>query len=272
MLKTVPPQEQQHLRRTTRARPLSLASADLCFFGANYSVSHVFLLIQFFRRIVWSQRRSGPTGAASHAVAVIFALPAMILPITTATAADPQAFRQAQAQDASSPTRAGPSPRQSGPGATETGAPSAEAEAPNADTGVEPSAEVPVSPGADDRRWIRTSSGNSVYFAYGSAQLTDSALNTIRRHADRLLSNPRLTVNLVGYTDDFSSSSYSIALGELRASAVRNELLSLKVASSQVRVTSYGHEKFPTVPCQTEVCRASYRRVEFSYPAATRSR
>ena len=141
---------------------------------------------------------------------------------------------------------------------------------PNAEPDSVPAASA--DPSAEDRRWIRTSSGNSVYFAYGSAQLTDSARALIEHHAERLLAKPRLTVTLAGYTDDFSSSSYSIALGEQRAQVVRNLLLSLKVSPVQVRVTSYGHEKFPTDPCQTEMCRTSYRRVEFRYAADAQRR
>lgn len=123
----------------------------------------------------------------------------------------------------------------------------------------------PNAPSEKDRRWVRASNANSIYFAYGSPDLTESALTWIGRHAQRLTANPRLAVTLVGYTDDFSSSSYSIALGERRAQTVREQLLALNVNSSQIRVISYGHEKFPTSPCQTEICRSSYRRVEFRY-------
>jgi len=125
--------------------------------------------------------------------------------------------------------------------------------------------EGPKAPATEERRWIRASTANNIYFAYGSAELTDSALKWIAHHAERLLARPRMTVALIGYTDDFSSSSYSIALGDRRAQVVKEQLLSLNVSPSRICIISYGHEKFPTVPCQTEVCRASYRRVEFRY-------
>ena len=120
---------------------------------------------------------------------------------------------------------------------------------------------------SESREWVRTSTASSLYFAYGSAELTDSATAWISRHALRLLANPRLFVTLVGYTDDFASSSYSIALGERRTQVVKDRLLALKVALSQVHTVSRGHEKSLAVPCQTELCRISYRRVEFVFGA-----
>ncbi len=132
-----------------------------------------------------------------------------------------------------------------------------------------PTVEAPTSLEAGP---IRTSNGNNIYFAHGAIQLTDSAMGLISRHAERLLANPRLVVTLCGYAENFSSSSYSIALGQLRAQAVRDQLLALKVATSQIRITSFGHETFPSGPCLTELCRASYRRVEFRYPNAERGK
>jgi len=120
---------------------------------------------------------------------------------------------------------------------------------------------VPV---ATEGKWLRVSNMNSIYFAYGSTQLTESAMEWIRRHAERLRANRRLTVTLYGYTDDYSSSSYSVALGTSRANIVRNQLIALDVAPSQIRVTSYGQDE-STAPCLTDVCRTSYRRVEFRY-------
>jgi len=111
----------------------------------------------------------------------------------------------------------------------------------------------------------RPSDMKSVHFAYGSAELSNSAREWISRHAERLRADAGLTVRLYGFADDFSSSSYSIALGALRAQVVRNQLLALKVSPSQIRITSYGHEKSSPTPCQTEACHEAYRRVEFRY-------
>ncbi|MFA7282007.1 MAG: OmpA family protein [Sterolibacterium sp.] len=114
-------------------------------------------------------------------------------------------------------------------------------------------------------KWLRASNSKSIYFAYGSTQLTESAMEWIKRHAERLRANRRLTVTLYGYTDDYSSSSYSVALGTSRANVVRDQLISLDVSPHQIRVTSYGHDKSTTAPCLTERCRTSCRRVEFRY-------
>lgn len=135
---------------------------------------------------------------------------------------------------------------------------------------VEPEStgDLPEAPALSEGTLLRASNATSIYFAYGSAQLTNSAMEWIRRHAERLRAKPRLTVTLYGYADDFASSSYSVALGTLRAQTVRDQLLSLKVSPSQIRITSYGHEKSPSLRCQTEICHESYRRVEIRYASS----
>ncbi|MFA7282446.1 MAG: OmpA family protein [Sterolibacterium sp.] len=135
---------------------------------------------------------------------------------------------------------------------------------------VEPESDgdLPEAPALTEGTLLRASNANSIYFAYGSAKLTNSAVDWIRRHAERLRAKPILTVTLYGYADDFASSSYSVALGELRARTVRDKLLSLKVSPSQIRIINYGHEKSPSVRCQTEICHESYRRVAIRYESS----
>ena len=132
--------------------------------------------------------------------------------------------------------------------------------------------ELPKAPVPQEAKWLRSSNLNSIYFEYGSAKLTDSAMEWIKHHAEKLLANPKLMVTLYGYTDDYSSSSYSVALSTLRTQVVRDQLVSLKVPPNQIRVISYAYEKYPTVPCQTDMCRSSYRRVEVRYTVSKSDR
>lgn len=104
-----------------------------------------------------------------------------------------------------------------------------------------------------------------MYFARGSAELNGEALATISENAERLKAHPAAAVTLVGFTEDLASSAYSLALAQQRTKVVGDALLNMGVAARQIRSTAYGQEDPGTAPCATEVCRVSYRRVEFRY-------
>lgn len=136
--------------------------------------------------------------------------------------------------------------------------------------GTEPSAgdeqnpETGPAPSDSAVRYL-TRSKSSVYFARGSAELNDEALATIADHAERLKANPNAAVTLVGFTEDIASRSYSLALAQQRAKVVGDALVGMGVATRQIRAASYAREEPGTAPCTTEICRISYRRVEFRY-------
>jgi outer membrane protein OmpA-like peptidoglycan-associated protein len=111
----------------------------------------------------------------------------------------------------------------------------------------------------------RTRSKLSVYFARRSADLTDEGLATIAENAERLKANPAVCVTLVGFTDEVGSSSYGVAFAQRRTSVVADALVKMGVDPRQIRATAYGEEGSDTLPCATEICRVSYRRVEFKY-------
>ncbi|MDD5249406.1 MAG: OmpA family protein [Rhodocyclaceae bacterium] len=111
----------------------------------------------------------------------------------------------------------------------------------------------------------RTRSKLSVYFARRSVDLTDDALATIAENAERLKAKPAVSVTLVGYTDEVGSSSYGIAFAQRRVAVVAEALIRMGVDPRQIRSSAYGEEGGDTLPCATEICRISYRRVEFKY-------
>lgn len=161
-----------------------------------------------------------------------------------------------------------PNSQESGRGASP--GPNSEGQNTGKEPGMDPESDGdwPEAPALTEGTLLRASNANSIYFAYGSAKLTNSSVDWIRRHAERLRAKPSLRVTLYGYADDFASSSYSVALGELRTRTVRDQLLSLKVSPSQIRIINYGHEKSPSVRCQTEICHESYRRVAIRYESS----
>lgn len=108
---------------------------------------------------------------------------------------------------------------------------------------------------------------NSVYFPLGSYSLDRETEAAIKRHAEKLMGDPRLLVTLIGHTDDLGSKEYNDALCMRRTNAVKQALLDLGVASRQIHVSNrYGYETAPLKPCSTDTCRKVLRRVELRYP------
>jgi outer membrane protein OmpA-like peptidoglycan-associated protein len=108
---------------------------------------------------------------------------------------------------------------------------------------------------------------NSVYFALGSAKIDPSGEALLRRHAERLIGNPKLRVTIVGHTDDLGSRAYNIAVAEKRVAAVFNRLKSLGVKTRQMQRYSAGSE-LTSDHCRSRECRRLMRRVELRYAEA----
>jgi peptidoglycan-associated lipoprotein len=108
---------------------------------------------------------------------------------------------------------------------------------------------------------------NQIYlFDYDSSNLASKYMPSIHAQAEYLKGHPGAKVLLAGHTDERGSREYNIALGEHRAKKVAHILRMAGVASSQIRVVSYGKER----PAYTGNNQESYRqnrRVEFTYEA-----
>jgi peptidoglycan-associated lipoprotein len=102
-----------------------------------------------------------------------------------------------------------------------------------------------------------------VYFDYDSAALRPDGEAAAAKAASYLAAHPDIRIVIGGYCDDRGSAEYNLALGENRANAARTSLVSAGVATSRIRVVSYGKEKqFCTD--ETEVCWQQNRRAQFS--------
>lgn len=102
----------------------------------------------------------------------------------------------------------------------------------------------------------------SVPFEYDQHLLTATAQDILAANAAILKAQGRLRVTLAGYCDERGADQYNIALGERRAEAVRNYLLSLGISDGRLEAVSYGEEK-PVDPGHDESAWVKNRRVEF---------
>ena len=103
--------------------------------------------------------------------------------------------------------------------------------------------------------------GNTVYFGFDSSELAVEAQAILDRQAAFLNVNPTMVVIVEGHADERGTREYNMALGERRANAVRDFLISEGVNGNLLEVISYGEES-PASLDSNETAWALNRRVE----------
>jgi peptidoglycan-associated lipoprotein len=101
-----------------------------------------------------------------------------------------------------------------------------------------------------------------IHFAYNQFTLEDQARATLEQNAAYLRKNPGLKVAIEGHCDERGSDEFNLALGERRAVAAKNYLVSLGIATGRLSIISYGEEQ-PLVTAANEDAWAKNRRAEF---------
>ncbi len=101
-----------------------------------------------------------------------------------------------------------------------------------------------------------------VHFNFDQYVLTDDAKAVLVNNAGLLRAAPAIKVLIEGHCDERGSDEYNLALGEKRALATKNYLVSLGVAAARMSVISYG-EEMPLDPARTKEAWAKNRRAEF---------
>ncbi len=101
-----------------------------------------------------------------------------------------------------------------------------------------------------------------VHFNFDQYNLTAEAQSKLVGNANYMKENPDVKVRIEGYCDERGSDEYNLALGQRRALAAKNYLVSLGVAPERLSVISYG-EELPLDPSGTEEAYAMNRRAEF---------
>jgi len=100
------------------------------------------------------------------------------------------------------------------------------------------------------------------FFALDSDELDGLARATLSEDAQVLKKYPQWVVTIEGHTDERGSAEYNLALGERRALAAKNYLVSLGISAERLRTVSYGKE-FPFDPGKDESAWAKNRRAHF---------
>jgi peptidoglycan-associated lipoprotein len=123
------------------------------------------------------------------------------------------------------------------------------------------SAAAPASSGirAGSQQDLAATAGDRVYFAYDKSDISPEARAILTKQADWLKKNANVTVTVEGHCDERGTREYNLALGERRATAVKNVLVALGIPANRVSTISYGKER-PAVVGSTEAAWAQNRR------------
>jgi len=98
-----------------------------------------------------------------------------------------------------------------------------------------------------------------VFFEYDKADLTDSTRATLQKNAEWMRKWASTRVTVEGHADSRGTSEYNLALGERRAAAVKDYMVSLGIGADRITIVSKGEEE-PTCRDEAESCWSQNRR------------
>ena len=101
--------------------------------------------------------------------------------------------------------------------------------------------------------------GDRVFFDFDKSDLKPEERRRIERWADFLKQNASSNVTIEGHCDERGTREYNIALGERRAAAAKNYLVSLGIDARRVSTISYGKER-PQVVGSNDAAYSQNRR------------
>lgn len=113
--------------------------------------------------------------------------------------------------------------------------------------------------GTETVKYLADGVPDRVFFATNKSDLTSAASATLAKQAAYLKANPNLNVVLEGHADERGTREYNLALGERRATAAKNYLISNGIAANRIKVISYGKEK-PANPASNALAWSQNRR------------
>ena len=101
-----------------------------------------------------------------------------------------------------------------------------------------------------------------VYFDFDKYDIRPEDAKTLDANATWLKSNGDNLVLIEGHCDERGTNEYNLALGERRAKATMNYLVSQGIQANRITIISYGEER-PVCTEKTEACWAKNRRANF---------
>ncbi len=100
------------------------------------------------------------------------------------------------------------------------------------------------------------------FFDFNKSDIRPDARDALSRTAEFLRSYPQIRVTIEGHCDERGSTEYNLGLGERRAQAAKNFLVSLGVTADRMETVSFGKER-PFCMEHNEDCWQKNRRAHF---------
>ena len=113
--------------------------------------------------------------------------------------------------------------------------------------------------GSDTVEYLASGVPDRVFFATNKSSLTTKARETLRKQATYLRKNKNLNVTIEGHADERGTREYNLALGERRANAAKDYLMTYGISGKRISTISYGKEK-PVNPASSTLAWSQNRR------------
>ena len=116
--------------------------------------------------------------------------------------------------------------------------------------------------GLDVEAINKNSALKPVFFRYDADTIDDEGRKILDANAEVLKTYGTWVITIEGHCDERGTSEYNLALGDRRALAAKNYLLTLGIPADRLRTVSYGKE-FPFDPGKDEGAFSQNRRAHF---------
>ena len=113
--------------------------------------------------------------------------------------------------------------------------------------------------GKETVKYLASGVPDRIFFATNKSSLTTASRATLRKQANYLRKNKNLNVTIEGHADERGTREYNLALGERRANAAKDYLMTYGISGKRISVISYGKEK-PVNPASTPLAWSQNRR------------
>ena len=97
--------------------------------------------------------------------------------------------------------------------------------------------------GEETVKYLATGVPDRVFFATNKSILTTASRDTLRKQAAWLRENKNINVTVEGHCDERGTREYNLALGERRANAAKDYLMTYGISGNRISVISYGKER-----------------------------
>ena len=97
--------------------------------------------------------------------------------------------------------------------------------------------------GDETVKYLAAGVPDRVFFATNKSVLTTASRDTLRKQAAWLRENKSINVTVEGHCDERGTREYNLALGERRANAAKDYLMTYGISGNRIATISYGKER-----------------------------